>query len=205
MRHDAVSGDALRDPLRPSPLWPSSCGPTCWPSRLSRGASRSAAGSNGAHGRSRPDAVEQPETVPTRYGPIKARLYRPVARPTRAALLVGGVQPAGIDEPRLAHFAREVAASGWAIVTPELPDLVTYRLTPRSTDMIEDAAVWLSAQRDLTIDGQIGLVGISFAGGLSIVAAGTPIAARPYAVRVFVWRTRQSSTCVALPVHRRRT
>ena len=40
--------------------------------------------------------------------------------------------------------------------------------------MIEDAATWLAAQRDLTIDGQIGLVGISFAGGLSIVAAGRP-------------------------------
>ena len=36
-----------------------------------------------------PDTVEQPVTVPTRYGPIKARLYRSVASPTRAALLVG--------------------------------------------------------------------------------------------------------------------
>jgi hypothetical protein len=121
-----------------------------------------------------PQITEQALAVPTRYGPIRARLYRPSASPIRAALLVGGVQPAGIDEPRLAHFAREVAASGWAIVTPELPDLVAYRLTPRSTDMIEDAATWLAARRDLTVDGQIGLVGISFAGGLSIVAAGRP-------------------------------
>jgi hypothetical protein len=118
--------------------------------------------------------TEQMLTLATRYGPIRARLYRPSAKPIRAALLVGGVQPAGIEEPRLTHFAREVAASGWAIVTPELPDLVSYRLTPRSTDMIEDAATWLAAQRDLTLDGQIGLVGISFAGGLSIVAAGRP-------------------------------
>ena len=72
-----------------------------------------------------PQITEQALAVPTRYGPIRARLYRPSASPIRAALLVGGVQPAGIDEPRLAHFAREVAASGWAIVTPELPDLVT--------------------------------------------------------------------------------
>jgi dienelactone hydrolase len=121
-----------------------------------------------------PQTVERIHTLPTRYGPIRARLYRPSARPIRAALLVGGVQPAGIDEPRLTHFAREVAASGWAIVTPELRDLVAYRLTPHSTDMIEDAAVWLTAQRELTVDGQIGLVGISFAGGLSIVAAGRP-------------------------------
>jgi pimeloyl-ACP methyl ester carboxylesterase len=41
-------------------------------------------------------------------------------------------------------------------------------------DMIEDGARWLSARRDLTPDGRIGLMGISFAGGLSMVAAGRP-------------------------------
>jgi dienelactone hydrolase len=121
-----------------------------------------------------PAVLARAETVPTRYGPIRARLYRPSASPIRTALLVGGVNPAGIDEPRLVHLAREVAATGWAVVTPELPDLVAYRLTPRSTDMIEDAAIWLAARRDLSVDGHIGLVGVSFSGGLSIVAAGRP-------------------------------
>jgi len=118
--------------------------------------------------------IEQSEVVPTRHGSIRARLYRPTGSPARAALLVGGVNPAGIDEPRLIHLAREVAAGGWAIVTPELSDLIAYRVTPRSTDIIEDAAVWLAARHDLVSDGRIGLVGISFSGGLSIVAAGRP-------------------------------
>ena len=37
--------------------------------------------------------------------------------------------------------------------------------------MIEDAALWLSPQRDLAPDGRVGMMGISFAGGLSIIAA----------------------------------
>jgi dienelactone hydrolase len=50
--------------------------------------------------------------------------------------------------------------------------------------MIEDAAVWLSDQPRLARDGRVGLVGISFAGGLSIVAAGRP-ALRDRAAFVF--------------------
>lgn len=118
--------------------------------------------------------LEASETVPTRYGPVRARLYRPTGMPMRAALLVSGMHGAGIDEPRLIRLAREVAASGWAVVTPEVPELLAYHLTPRSTDIIEDAGVWLAGRHELAPDGRIGILGISFSGGLSIVAAGRP-------------------------------
>ena len=49
-----------------------------------------------------------------------------------------------------------------------------YQITARSADVIEDAVAWMAAQPDLAPDGRIGLIGISFAGGLSIVAAGRP-------------------------------
>lgn len=117
---------------------------------------------------------ERAERIPTRYGVVRARLYRPAGTPARTALLVSGIHATGIDEPRLIRLARDAAATGWAIVTPELPDLVAYRVTAQSTDMIEDAALWLAARRDLVPDGRIGLMGISFSGGLSIVAAGRP-------------------------------
>ena len=116
--------------------------------------------------------LETSETIPTRYGPVRGRLYRPTGRPDRTALLVSGMHGAGIDEPRLIRLAREVAATGWGIVTPELSDLIAYRMTPRATDIIEDAGVWLAGRHELVPDGRIGLLGISFAGGLSIVAAG---------------------------------
>ena len=92
----------------------------------------------------------------------------------RAIVLVAGVNALGIDEPRLYGLAHELASVGYAVLTPELPDLQRYDITPRTTDMIEDAAVWLSAQPRLARDGRVGMVGISFAGGLSVVAAGRP-------------------------------
>jgi len=112
--------------------------------------------------------------VPSRAGPLRARLYTP-ARPTsRTLVLTPGVHMDGIDEPRLVKFARDFAASGLAVLTPELPDLLEYRVTPRLPDLIEDAVGWASRQRRLARDGRVGLVGISFAGGLSVVAAGRP-------------------------------
>jgi len=111
--------------------------------------------------------------VPSRHGALRARLYLP-DHVRRALVLVAGVNALGIDEPRLYGLAHELANVGYAVLTPELPDLQRYDITPRTTDMIEDAAVWLSGQPRLARDGRVGLAGISFAGGLSIVAAGRP-------------------------------
>ena len=73
-----------------------------------------------------------------------------------------------------AAFARDVASMGRTVVTAELPDLKAYRITTRTTDMIEDAALWLSSRSGFAADGRIGMIGISFAGGLSIVAGSRP-------------------------------
>ena len=113
-------------------------------------------------------------TIPTRHGAIPARVYRPEGRIRRAAILTPGVHAMGIDEPRLRGLAGDLAASGVAIVTIALPDLVRYRFSTGAVDQIEDAGLWLSRQPDLAPDGRAGLMGISFAGGLSVVAAGRP-------------------------------
>jgi dienelactone hydrolase len=131
----------------------------------------------------REPAAASETRVPSRHGGLRARLYLP-DRIRRAIVLVAGVNALGIDEPRLYGLAQELAAVGFAVLTPELPDLQRYDITPRTTDMIEDAAVWLSKQPRLARDGRVGLVGISFAGGLSIVAAGRP-ALRDRAAFVF--------------------
>ena len=59
-------------------------------------------------------------------------------------------------------------------MTMALPDLRRYSITPQSTDVIEDAVTWMAEQPDLAADGKVGIVGISFAGGLSTSAAGRP-------------------------------
>lgn len=118
--------------------------------------------------------AEPPRTVPTRHGDVPARLYRPLEGFTRAVVLTPGVHAMGIEEPRLKGLAGDLAASGIAVLTIALPDLMRYRFTPEATDQIEDAGAWLAAQSDLAPDGRIGMMGISFAGGLTIVAAGRP-------------------------------
>lgn len=112
--------------------------------------------------------------VPSRWGPLRARLYLPASAITRTVVLTPGVHAEGIDEPRLTKFARDIAAGGFAVLTTELPDLLRYEITARLPDQIEDVARWTASRRTLAPDGRIGLVGISFSGGLSVVAAGRP-------------------------------
>jgi dienelactone hydrolase len=87
---------------------------------------------------------------------------------------VPGIHASGVDEPRLIGFARDLASMGHPVLTVGPPDLARYTISPSVTDAIEDAGSWLSQQRPLAPDGRIGMMGISFAGGLSIVAAGRP-------------------------------
>jgi dienelactone hydrolase len=105
---------------------------------------------------------------------LRARLYTPRAPTRRTTLLTAGVHAAGIDEPRLVKLAGDLAAIGVPVLTPELPDLLQYRITPRLPDLLEDAVSWASGQRALAPDGRVGVIGISFSGGLSVVAAGRP-------------------------------
>ena len=134
----------------------------------------------GMHGVARTAAEWEAGTVAERAfdDPLARRHARrpggtiPGGTSHRAFLLVPGVHASGVDEPRLVGFARDLASMGHAVVTIGPPDLARYVITPETTDAIEDAARWLSSQRDLAPDGRIGMMGISFAGGLSIVAAG---------------------------------
>ena len=120
------------------------------------------------------DVSDSIARVPVRSGTIRARVFRPEGTPRRAALLVSGVHPDGIEDRRLVGLARELAATGVVVLTPEIDDLVHYRLTSRVTDTIEDVALWMSTHPDMFGASRIGIIGVSFSGGLSIVAAGRP-------------------------------
>lgn len=111
-------------------------------------------------------------TLPTRAGTIPARFYAPAAGAARTVVLVPGVHRDGIDEARLVALAGDLAESGYAVLTVAAPDLQRFRITPEVTDVIEDAVRWTAAQPRLAADGQVGVIGISFSGGLSVVAAG---------------------------------
>jgi len=107
-------------------------------------------------------------------GGIRGRVYAPTQGSKQTVLVVSGLHPAGIDEPRLMALSRELARSNVTVVTPEISGLSRYAITATLTDSIEQAALWLATDPELSPRGRIGLIGISFSGGLSIVAAGRP-------------------------------
>ena len=116
--------------------------------------------------------TERDVQIPIAVGAIAGRAYTPQRSATRAVLLVPGFHPSGIEEPRLNELARQLAASGVAVVIPDIPELRQFTIRSEITDSIEQSASWLSAQADLAPDGRIGLMGVSFSGGLALVAAG---------------------------------
>jgi dienelactone hydrolase len=115
---------------------------------------------------------EREISIPTARGPLRARVYAPERSRRRTALLTSGLHPSGIDEPRLVRLARQLSESGITIVTPDIPELSHFLISPAITDTIADAAQWLAGDSGLAPDHHVALLGISFSGGLSVVAAG---------------------------------
>jgi dienelactone hydrolase len=99
--------------------------------------------------------------------PIRARLYSPTGGPRGGIVLVPGVHRLGIDEPRLVRFARAVAREGVVVLTPEVHELLDYRIESASIDSIGAAALALHQR----LGHPVGVMGMSFAGGLALLAA----------------------------------
>lgn len=109
--------------------------------------------------------------VPTPAGPIRARLYIPQGSANPPAMvIVHGVHHLGIDEPRLVAFARAMSAGGIRVLTPELAALADYQIDSGSIDLTGYSALSLSA----SVGQKVGVLGISFGGGLSVIAAARP-------------------------------
>ena len=67
-------------------------------------------------------------------------------------------------------FARALSSSGILVMTPELASLTDYRVDPASVDLIGDSARALSSR----LGQKVGVLGLSFGGGLALIAAGDP-------------------------------
>jgi pimeloyl-ACP methyl ester carboxylesterase len=111
-------------------------------------------------------------TLSIANGAVRARLYLPggVAHPP-GMVLVHGIHHLGIDEPRLMSFARAAAGNGFAVLTPEVAALADYRVDGASIATIGESPAWLEQRLNT---GPVTLVGVSFAGGLSLLAARDP-------------------------------
>lgn len=118
------------------------------------------------------EVMEEEGTLETIRGPVKTRTYTPkgVASPP-AIVIAHGVHHTGVGEPRLQKFSRSIASAGVMVFTPELPALTDYRIDTSSEDVIGAAAHALAAKANRTA---VGVMGLSFAGGLSLLAAADP-------------------------------
>lgn len=109
--------------------------------------------------------------VQTPQGPLKYRLYIPQGVEHPPALMVlHGIHNLGLEEPRLIRFASAAAGAGMLAMTPELTDLADYQVTPKTIDTIGNAAEVLSQR----VGHKVGVIGLSFAGGLALLAAERP-------------------------------
>ncbi|PYP93101.1 MAG: hypothetical protein DMG65_01890 [Candidatus Angelobacter sp. Gp1-AA117] len=115
---------------------------------------------------------EQTASAQTPFGLLKYRIYRPldVSNPGGMVLL-HGVHHLGLEEPRLVSFARALAGAGVEVMTPELHDLADYHVVPESVEQIGISAVILSTQLHQF---KVGIMGLSFAGGMALLAAAKP-------------------------------
>jgi acetyl esterase/lipase len=105
-------------------------------------------------------------------GAVRARLYLPEHKPNAPALIVlHGVHHLGIDEPRLTAFASAMASCGIRVLTPELPDIMDYHVGSASITTIGQSAQWFAKKTG----GPVGVMGLSFSGGLSLIAAADPL------------------------------
>jgi dienelactone hydrolase len=109
--------------------------------------------------------------IETAGGPVRARLYLPQGKPNAPAMVIfHGVHHLGIDEPRLMGFAAAMASCGIRVLTPELPGIKDYHVSEDSVKTIAESVKWYAGQTG----GSVGVMGLSFAGGLALVAAADP-------------------------------
>jgi pimeloyl-ACP methyl ester carboxylesterase len=107
----------------------------------------------------------------TNAGLVKGRLYLPQRHTDAPGIMVlHGVHHLGIDEPRLVNFATAMASCGLRVLTPELPGIKDYHVDLDSMRVIGESAKWFAGQTG----GPVGVMGLSFSGGLALVAAGDP-------------------------------
>jgi pimeloyl-ACP methyl ester carboxylesterase len=117
------------------------------------------------------EEITFPSTVTER-----ARIYHPagIAHPS-AVVVVPGVHHLGMNEPRLERFARALSSHGYLVLTPQIDDLADYNITRSSADVISDAVHELVRRSGAP---KVGLLGLSFAGGMSLIAASDPMVGR---------------------------
>ena len=105
-------------------------------------------------------------------------VYQP-ARPASATLvLVPGMHPLGVADERFRGFAEACAAAGFLVVAPDVVEFRTFHIEPTVVDRLARLVLALPRYVPPGAQRNVGLFGISYAGGPVLMAAARPEVAR---------------------------
>ncbi len=103
---------------------------------------------------------------------LQADLYiRPGEGPRPGLLIIHGLAEAGKDDPRLVKFAFTLGQAGFATLVPDFPGLKESRVRRDSVRAAVAAIRYLAQEVPEARGRDLGVLGISFGGGVALVAA----------------------------------
>jgi pimeloyl-ACP methyl ester carboxylesterase len=130
-------------------------------------------------GRRGPAPGEGRRVLQTAEGPLEAAVFPARGRPRGVILGVHGMSPKGEADPRWVQLARAFAAVGFTVLSPRFPCVAALRMEPAQVHRFGAAIDAAATDPALGAGGAVGLLSVSFSGGLALAAAG----ARPGRVR----------------------
>ncbi len=114
--------------------------------------------------------------IPGAEAPFQATLLVPAgpSLPLPGWVTLHGITRPGRGHPTLIRFARSLAASGCAVLVPEVREWREMLLAPEEAADILRAAVLALAEREETAQGRLGVMGFSFGGPQALLAGADP-------------------------------
>jgi fermentation-respiration switch protein FrsA (DUF1100 family) len=113
--------------------------------------------------------------VPGREAEIPANLYLPeTVEPRGGLVLVPGFTPQGKDDPRIVWLGRLVARIGFVVLVPDLPGLRSLQARETDVEGMVDSFRFLAGQAGRVRPDRVGLMGISYGAGPTLIAAADP-------------------------------
>jgi pimeloyl-ACP methyl ester carboxylesterase len=123
----------------------------------------------------RPEVDEEEVPVGSGRDAVAATLYLPrTGRAVPAWIVLHGVTVTGRNHASLRRFSRALAASGAAVLVPDVPSWTSLHVDPdAAARAIRDGAAFL-ATRPESEDGPVGVVGFSVGATQALIAAAEP-------------------------------
>ncbi|MBI1746425.1 MAG: prolyl oligopeptidase family serine peptidase [Acidobacteria bacterium] len=99
-------------------------------------------------------------------------IYQPVTdEKTAGIILVPGLHPQGVDDPRFDLLARAISRQGFTVLAPDISEFRRFRITHQAITAIVCASKFMLENVPAVDRSKVGLFGISFSAGPALIAA----------------------------------